>query len=87
MEMVYFESDLLDLIKEANRGDWDKKKKHWVSSTDNIICEYASGNCTGQEECRDCLRSHLLLYIEEQEYDFLQRILERIRARDKQSEK
>lgn len=87
MEMIYTESDLLLLIAETERGNWRKtgilkKKNEWVASDDNILCEYASGNCIGNETCQNCLRNHLLQYIAEQEYDYLRNILKRIKERN-----
>lgn len=87
MEMIYTESDLLLLIAETERGSWRKtgilkKKDEWVASEDNILREYAGGNCIGTETCQNCLHNHLLQYIANQEYDYLKDIIVRIKKRD-----
>lgn len=86
MEMIYAESDLLLLIAEAERGEWTEegifKKRYWVASQDNVLCDFFAGNCVGGKSCRECMTYGLLRFIKDQEYDYIRNILKRIRERD-----
>ena len=84
---MYSQSDLDLLIEETERGDWTKegifKKQYWVASQDNVLCDFFGGNCYGGKNCRECMTYGLLQLIKDHEYEWLQKIIQRIKERGK----